>query len=799
MLGDVNEEDIGRLALQLGVSRTNLTETIDQIAIGGLLDIQAIGVTNTQVYKVEPRVLANNLAAEFFFGKKLPPVTPDELFEEWPHKRIFIATTTSGAGLLRNNKARITAQRYFDNLSQNSSISNEYTTFLHYYLHLGESEANQVLELVAKGWNNTESREQSELTFSAQMIAQYIVEAFADTEFHGAAKYLLAAAKHLRQNGSNSREIIKEVVDGIRGFGPDERLRLDDLVALWTNISITLTKNGPVDDAIVAVLCEAMSPSIEASWIMPEDPRSIQFASGFLLPDQMEYLETKLWNNFERLNPSLTRSQLETLVPLVSNWGSISRKTSVTSGDFPSNNQMVVASRVTARVANWIFERSPSYPGIPALVREHARGVSKLPIEHDPFIEAMFSTRELHSNFRELQEMRQSKIESAITPYLDRPDEFISRIEALEVEFRSVQTLAISHPLWLAFRAISDSTTRYSEWFLAARAHGFVQEAGVLLAHALQSDQFSLDDLTVLFTEPHSRGRIIDEALARNEPDSVLGQLVISGFTPEDAETFQHSWYHSNEPSIFVESLLQHRNSAVRSSIAAAMLAISDDSDTKFDTEVLSGAWKKAISELEIPVRFNLTLGKHDFFEKLARIVPDVYEQIFIRKATETDFDSEWHFFTSSFAEAASSLPRDSRTRVWEAVSQTRNATRLFRLLATNDTEWITELLNKGQVDPKLVLDSVNGLGLSPTIEELARILVPYGIDPEQIAWKLDLGTFFGQQHEHTQSHLDKLREMEASDDPSVQAVGHAGIPYYEKRYDEELQEARFKEIRGEL
>src|SRR5690606_21471021 len=88
-------------------------------------------------------------------------------------------------------------------------------------------------------------------------------------------------------------------------------------------------------------------------------------------------------------------------------------------------------------------------------------------------------------------------------------------------------------------------------------------------------------------------------------------------------------------------------------------------------------------------------------------------------------------------------------------------------------------LLKSGAVDADFVLGTVNGLGNSPSLEDLARLLVPRGISPRDVASTAQFGSHTGDQHEVIAGHLAVMGRLEDSSNPAISAVGEAGRVYF--------------------
>lgn len=96
------------------------------------------------------------------------------------------------------------------------------------------------------------------------------------------------------------------------------------------------------------------------------------------------------------------------------------------------------------------------------------------------------------------------------------------------------------------------------------------------------------------------------------------------------------------------------------------------------------------------------------------------------------------------------------------------------------DAAWTAYMLKLGTLNPNDVLTARTGFDHDElTIPQLAQLLVPYDVDPVQIAAQAEFGAHWGNQSSRYESLTSEFTEYAASDDPHVALVGQSGIELF--------------------
>jgi hypothetical protein len=142
-------------------------------------------------------------------------------------------------------------------------------------------------------------------------------------------------------------------------------------------------------------------------------------------------------------------------------------------------------------------------------------------------------------------------------------------------------------------------------------------------------------------------------------------------------------------------------------------------------------------------------------------------------------------------------LPHESKDELWQQFGE--HVHRIGDYLVGADVTWLEHALDEGLLTADEALTTYNGLGPHPTIDEMARLLTPRGVDPRSVAALAQLSPGFGEDSDRYGRLIEQSETLAASNEEAVAAVGRAGIEIYTVQRDEALIAERRSRIRGEL
>jgi hypothetical protein len=150
--------------------------------------------------------------------------------------------------------------------------------------------------------------------------------------------------------------------------------------------------------------------------------------------------------------------------------------------------------------------------------------------------------------------------------------------------------------------------------------------------------------------------------------------------------------------------------------------------------------------------------------------------------------------------ESVQYLPIEQKDELWLHFSKQPVARWLLgQHLVGEDIGWLEHALDRSLIATDKALATYNSLGSHPSIEQLARLLVPRGVDPRDIASVAQGGMWTGEQSSHYGQLVEQFQALAESDEEPVAAVGRVGVEAFTAARDEALVRERRQRMRGEL
>ncbi|OMQ28570.1 hypothetical protein BK799_29595 [Rhodococcus sp. D-1] len=799
VMGSIKDSEVPVLAHQLGVARADLTHSVNDVAIGGLLDVirqvSLIGDYENR-YCVAPDVLATRIVIEYYFSGNSPVVPVQEVFNLWPSKRLEIAIAVVKCALAGAAAAIHTAHRLFQSVLDDSAVVGSRETLMHHYLHLGQAEAEYVVNRAISTWADLET-ESSYLKEAAQTsLISYLGEAIAHMRVLSVIARAADVGVLLYRDGEKLTPFLSGLVDKIRGFGPDATINVSLMVEVWKRI-LSWLGEGSLDKTRVTVgvsiLRQILRPTFDASWMSSEDLNIAHLASGTIPSAAIRTLSTEIWDVFENQSIVVTRDDLCVLVDLADDWSRVARGFGPNSDGEVTADQKVLASRLSLAIADFAIEQSGEFPGIRARLRVLAQPLGKDYAETDLLIAVLFEPRRDGFNWMQWREHSTRRIRELVNSYLNGdPNMLCRRLAELKPEF-DVTGVGFVNRSYMVFAAIAESTDDLLPWLYAARDHNLLAEARALVALLLDRSLIERNLFVELLAESALRSTFINAALS----ESLAAQYfdaVESAITPDDIGQLELVVRQNQHSTVAISRLLTTERPGIPAATAAALLAATEV-EGEFLTPDIQALWDIAIADLKVPLTFDL-FGDHDFFEKLLVRAPIIYENLLIGIARDA---SKHDFYTAvdTFGHSGYGLGVEAKTRILNACTTDPARRRVFWALNGGAADWIIHLLDTNAVDIEFVLGSVNSIGPAVPIHELARILVPRGVDPTEIASKIELGTQWGDRHERLTDYVEQMTTYATSTNPEIASVGRAGVALFEPRRKAAAEEHKRNMIRG--
>jgi hypothetical protein len=144
-------------------------------------------------------------------------------------------------------------------------------------------------------------------------------------------------------------------------------------------------------------------------------------------------------------------------------------------------------------------------------------------------------------------------------------------------------------------------------------------------------------------------------------------------------------------------------------------------------------------------------------------------------------------------------IPAERKDELWTQFGQGPARYLLGQHLVGDDTSWLEHALDRGLLTTDEALQLYNALGPHPSMEQLAHLLVPRGVDAGHIAALAQGGMWTGEESARYAKLVEQFEALAASSEDAVAAVGRAGTEMYAAARDQALTQERQRRIRGEL
>lgn len=796
LVGRVSVGDLRRLAERLQVGRMDLSAQLNHLATGGLIEVEErvdYRGESDKSFEVVPELLALSLAGTIF-TRVAAPASAGELVEWIPTTHDEVIGRTIKCALMGVDAARHTA-RAFVRKMLGTSTPRVPTDLLRHYALLGESEAHEVIEHLwpASDPSSGEASEPSsrlpdaDLFEVLEQLAEYGMSDFAAGTF---LDVLLASEEaHI-----DYQKRLESIVDAMRGFARLGHADTPRLIAFgvravrWFGESRTASRQA----VLTRVVVELLKPSFEATTMSITQHRAVEFRSGWLGCSQMKEVVSEIWVPFAELGLSFTAAQSVELCDVVGEWARIALGHAMAYGAEPGDDERAAAREAVATMTSTIIPQLDQSPGLRAQLRHHARSIIDIP-EADPFLAAVFDTRDPSENWRAWSATRERSILESAPTELAEPDEWCALLRSLKDEMVHSRQLQWVDAVALLLRHKIDLKSDAAGWVRELVAFDLVEEARTPLQDGLGACLIPFDVAATYADNERFRQLLVTHGI-RTGLDDPYAELALNSVRVEDVGLIEVEVLRGDASEDFLLAMLNERRSELRVAVAAAIVAGARD-ETSPTTELLA-AVRPALGAMSLPVPYRLHF-EGTFMSSLQRLAPDVYIEKLVEAAISYRRDHKWGALTP-FERTAAAMGRVERAKTWSKIPKEARGSRVFGVLASSDLEWVREMLRDGDVDADTVLNAVGNDDKIP-LEDLAKLVIPYGVKPLHVAKTIEYGTRFGEEHERLAEHLARLRELADSPDPELRSVGVAGVEYFEPQHQVAVREAHRNEVTGKF
>ena len=807
MLGLVSEDQVRRLGRLLEIPRVDLRQVLESVAVAGLLDVQRVRTWGPQSssgsagfedrYKVEPEIVAASIAADTFFAGRAPAVSLHELRDEFPEKAAHLLQTQIHCALVGANEPIIPTRQEFGDALAMIETHDQDAELLRSYALLGRDQARSVMDLLVErartSWAAMDSWSTQRAT---KMLAERVADLVKDADPREPVLLLLGLLAELAEGGFPCRETVIALVAELRGARTGDLPDATHLVRVAEVLAAM--PETPSDQrflsARLVLTLEILQPTFDDNYMSPEVLNQFILRSFTWREHDLRALFQAARPELDRVVRQLPDADLTMALAGLRKWASLAESHALPFGGEPSEEQAEEASRVAVEFAG-IVAQAIRRPGVRAQFNSIMRPFGIHLDEPDTLFAAVTADRDFHEDWREAARRSEQSINVALAPYLQQsPAEIMRWIAANQedLELARGQSGSIGRIMW----RIADEPDA-TRWLTAALDAGLAAQCGTLIDAAVSQRDIEPATVTILLSDAVTRPVLL-AAVLHHDVDQELARHVISRTVATDlaCRDLAIDIRQASEPTLAL--LFTHHDPSFRGTAAAlwaAGTAIHPTSD-EIAPEV-PGHWIDAVKNFAVPSVLE-DYYQSEALKAIARYAPDIYADLLARHAQASAAHDDFEEWTDSVRE----LDPDERRRLWSRVADTRSANELFWALAAGNVEWIKSVVGDGvaRIDPLRLLDSwrcQNGPGIS--FEDIARVFMPLGVEPDGLLWLLDIGTHFGEDHQRYAASLDQCRALAASADEDLARLGARGVEVYERRLAQARRGAREAAIRGRL
>ena len=804
-LRGIDESEMSILAEGVGGRRDEIVQVVRAVAQGGLLDIGRRHTSEGPIraYTVRPPMLADAIAAEYFYSEDVPLGDVENLITHWPHKRLKIVQSACTAARLGSRRARAVVDTMVSDLQAAPLRADERRELFESYLLIDEDSGARVVKWIADEFAALTDEEKAD-GFACQPIVELAFAAAARFLNREAVQLLIEIAAHdSRETNPHPHHPLKKLGELCTYMHPDFPPNLDRriLVAEIHALSCPANHDDSAWRVWAAIAGQILTPHLSGVVPAPEDAFRFSIVSTIVPTEYADLISERLWPTVAEQLQAAPRYVIAEFVSVAHEWLRVGRGFDRPFGNEHSAELLVSADAIGRRLLGDLCEICESSPG---LLRQLSWTAGlfdiELPmaalsdLEMDPFFRDVGHAHERDEAIAVLEH----DIEVVVTDWaIDSPQDVIAKLLELRAE------LAIARIYWpnrttMACSALLTRIEDIRTWVATALDHDLFPDALPMLEAWVVGDPGP--DLILLgdcFQNGAARQCALSVVLASSTDDSLLTSA-IQELHPIDFDMLDMLLIRKQLTLGIQRRILTEAVPGVRGAFAIALF---DHGRATGDSipEDLREAFLNAVLDMRpAELRGHATHELAELAKHLAVHYPDNFEALIRRLLEENPDGALVQALSYEVWDSLHLLHVANKTSLLSDAASPVVRWLLIEHLVGTDTEWLAAELDAGRVSPEEALGAFTpGGGIS--IEDMAMLLVPRGIDPKSLAGRASLGSYSGSRSSHYSRIVDSLAPLLESEDQNVAAVGRAGVEMFSAARDEALETERRQRIRGQM
>jgi hypothetical protein len=744
-------------------------------------------------------MLANALAAERLFDVDVPLVDVRALFADWPEHRGAIACAAIEAVRLGVASARGIAQALFDSVLMDEAVAAVgRVKAAHAFGSLERQSAQHVLTVLRPGFDALIAAGGDKVAWDLEPYVALAAD-IARWKLPEAVEMVLDAAV-IDQRATNPYpgHPLRKIEDLVTSFHPEMPSDpsvpafLAEAAGSWLDAHVGEPAAWDVYGDTAAA---ALDLGRSGAFTDPGNPLTVTLHQTVADPAQVTAVAENVWPGIlRRLDDAPTRAIVKVL-EAIERWLWIGADHDRPFGASHAPDRIDAARTGGRRLLADLRSLVAGHPGLAArynnLAEQHGidHGVQ---ISED--IAPFFRNAELSLDWQAEQASIRAGIADVVEEWAAQPPDTICR---RLVELRDqIEIAGLQWPprIRVACDMLAENAPECLPWIEAALKEGLFPDAnGMLREHRQRGGRFDVDMIGAAMTEPAARAAFAGAVLADLDaaPDelaTVLGRL-----DGRDLNLFVSLGYTELPPERH-RLLLTEPPPAARAAAAAAY-AHRLSFDAGWSPGELAEPWLDALSGL--PSLTNV--ASHDaqaILDYVATHDPECFVELLTPYLAELDRGERSAPMLPQFLSATRLLEPTHKTKLLAGIGRGARWLVLQHMIGP-DPGWLAEAIDTGAISLDEALTACGGLGTRPSVQDLARVLVPLGADPERVAAVEMSGFWSGPRSDHFAQIAERFTAMSDSSDPSIAAVGSAGAQLFTRLADEARADEHRDRIRG--
>lgn len=814
-LGGVEDRELPSLAIEIGGTRQAVARSIEKVATCGLIDIIDRTLDNgfrNRRYEVRPAMLATALVAERSFGSSVTAVDVRQLASLFPDHFVQLTEAAIKACRLGASGADTTARVLFreivnrnvGTLSQRLELASRLVWF----------DKSSVDEILVFGRSCLEAL--SSKSFDPWQ-AESIIKGVASLAAHAisphgsedAVELLLDAAMldsrpPYQSPGHSPLRVLRELIEE---FHPELRLPTEPRYVIHRGALRWMVRwaDNEVAQKVYAQACQCLlSFERNASWVHPSQDDKLQIIKAVITADEMDRVYTDIWPGVKGLLEGGNRALAAAALDALLGWFRIGSGRDQPFGISHAQPAIDAAMRVATLLAEDLGRCRGMSIGALVRLREMAGWHAiDIPVVVPPDMAPFFENTD-PKRFAEDPDGPMAALHTSIAELVSgwvelSPVEVVSKLLAQRNELAVAQVPDLGR-IDFACQHLAERVSEPYRWFVECKNAGLLPEGFPFARSAAQSGSLLAGELDHLLADPRKRGSLVSWALTDEQaPDDVV-TVIERAVSPADWFTLDVLCIRGQ---LSDERLIRMFGSLPPLS-AGALAAVAFRcryADADWPSDHLRPVWLAALLHFRVvSLRSNADSDIATLFRWLAENEPATLTRLVIDTLDQAEDGDAYGTLTHSSWGHLRLLPQEHRLAIWVHFSERRSlqhflSSQLFR----NDAQSLERLLVDGLVSADDVLMAHGQVDSNTDLIAIARLLVPRGVAPADIAALAGPTSWMGRlssRYEELGNRFKTLLER-SKDDRDVLAVARAGVEMYSELLRKELEAERAERVTG--